>query len=161
MPVNYQAIFEEYGVESIPEPEDTTLAFTHEIYGCLFDPDSPFDLERSSIDDFPDMLEHMLYCSLALKSGKSVHDGVSHLIKTWYRWLRYDSPKFECIQRTASSLGTDVSIFTISRDNLVCSFVFNIADEAADKAVQDYMDFYSLVDDPDALMKGRKHPESN
>jgi len=161
MPVNYQALLEKYGVESIPEPEDTTRAFTCEIWGCLFDPDSPFDLERSSIDDFPDMLEHMLYCSLVLKAGKSVHDGVSHLIRTWYRWLHYENPKYECIQRTATSLGTDVSIFTISRHNNVCSFVFNIADDAADKAIQDYMDFYSSVDNPDALMKGRKRRESD
>lgn len=161
MSVNYHALLEEYGVETIPEPEDTTNAFTHEIYGCLFDPESPFDLERSSIDSFPDMLEHMLYCSLALRPGKSVHEGVSHLIKTWYRWLHYESPKYECIQRTATSLGTEVSIFTISQCNHVCSFVFNIADDAADKATQDYMDFYSPVDDPDALMKKLKQRESN
>lgn len=152
MQLDYEKILKDNGFDAVPEAEETTLAFFHEINNTLFDPDSPFDQEQSSIDDFPDMLDHMLYCSLPLKPGKSVAEGVSYLISKWYSDLAYTNPKYESIQRTSNTLGTDIHIFTISKAT-ACSFLFSITDEAAEKATQDYMDAYSPVDDIDELRR--------
>ena len=94
----------------------------------------------------------MLYCSLSLKPGKSVAEGVSYLISKWYSDLAYKNPKYESIQRTSNTLGTDIHIFTIS-EATACSFLFSISDEAAEKATQDYMDAYSAVDNNDELRR--------
>lgn len=151
MQLDYEKILKENGFDAVPEAEDTTLAFRHELHNTLFEEDSPFNDEQSSVEVFPDLLEHMMYCSLTLKPGKSVEEGVSYLINIWYSRLSYLNPKYESIQRTTSKLGTEVRIFTVAR--AVCSFLFTITDEAAGKAIQDFMDGYSPVDTPEDVLK--------
>lgn len=45
MQLDYEKILKDNGFDSVPEAEETTLAFFHEINNTLFDPDSPFDQE--------------------------------------------------------------------------------------------------------------------
>ena len=152
MQLDYEKILKDNGFDSVPEAEETSLAFFHEIHNTLFDPGTPFDQEQSSVDQFPNILEHMIYCSLPLKPGKTVEDGVSYLVSKWYSSLSYTNPKYESIQRISNTLGTEVHIFTIT-EGTACSFLFSISDEAAEKATQDYMDAYSPVDDIDELRR--------
>jgi len=150
MYLNYEQILKKNGFEAIPEAEDTTRAFHHELHNTLFNEDSPFDEDQSSIREFPDILDHMLQCSLPLKPGKRIDEGVSHLISKWYSGLSYLDPKYESIQRASSKFGTEVRIFTLSQGT-GCSFLFTITDEAAKKFSEEFMDFYSPVDDPEKI----------
>lgn len=152
MYLDYEKILKDNGFDAIPEAEITTRAFHHELHNTLFEENTPFDEGQSSIDEFPDHLDHMLLCSLPLKPGKTTEEGVSYLVSQWYRWLSYQNPKHENIQRTSSRFGTEVRIFTLSQGT-GCSFLFTILDEAAKKFSEEFMDFDSPVDDPEEVMR--------
>lgn len=159
MKQDYHAILVEYGVHKIPEPEDTVLAFYHEIANTLFDDDSPFDFERSKIVQMPNCLEHMIQCSLKLKKGESSDKGIAYFEKKWSEELRYQNAKLETIDRTDSPFGTDIRILTIGNGGAVCSFLFTIVDESACDAVNDFIDGYDAADAPDALLENLRKPE--
>lgn len=160
MQLDYQKILNDYGFESVPEAEDTTLAFYHEIPNILFDDDSPFDVNKFNIDTFPNVLRCMVQCSLPLKPSKTLLEGVQYLIAKWYSDLCYEKPRFESIHRTSSVFGTEVRILTIS-EGTGCSFLFTITDEAAERFSSDFMDSYDGVDNPDEVLTKISSPKSN
>lgn len=152
MQLDYLKILNENGFDSVLEAESTTLAFFHEIHNTLFEADSPFDEDKSSVKEFPNILDHMIYCSLPLKTGETIEKGVQYLVKAWYDRLSYLNPIFESIIRTSSPFGTEVRVFTLTAGT-GCSFLFSITDEASRKFQDEFMESYSPVDNPEAVLK--------
>lgn len=159
MKQDYRTILAEHGVHEVPEPEDTTLAFYHEIANCLFDNDSPFDFERSQIIQMPNYLDHMIQCSLQLKKGETTDKGIAYFEKRWSEALRYEKARLETIDREDSPFGMNIRVLTIGNSGSVCSFLFTIKDEAANKAVDDFVDGYDAIDDPNTLLSKLSKPE--
>lgn len=148
---DYSSILAYYGFDQIPDPEDTTLAFYHEIHNTLFDDDSPFDANASMVVQLPNTLDYMIQCSLELKAGYATPAGVHYLIDKWYASLSYSNTKFEQIQRTSTPFGEEIRILAIS-EATACSFLFTVVDEAARRNSDNFIDGYSPADDPDALL---------
>lgn len=119
MQLDYLKILNDCGLPEVPDPENTTLAFFHEIHNTLFDDDSPFDVKQSMVVELPSNLNYMIQCSLPLKSGIATEDGIRYLMNKWYECLAYQNPKFESVQRTSGCFGTDVRIFTCSNSDLI------------------------------------------
>ena len=146
----FAQILKDCGIEAIEDPETTVTAFDYEINGTIFDPDSPFDIERSDLQRLPEVLESMVVCKLRLLPGKTRWEGLQYLMKTWYRWLAYDKSKHESIHRSESVFGTEVKIFTVGQGS-ACSLIFTIVDQAAEDAKADFIGGYSAVDNPKSL----------
>ncbi len=160
MQLDYQKILNDHGFDSVPEAEETTLAFYHEINNSLFDDDSPFESKKSDVHELPNLLGSMVQCSLPLKSDKTLLDGVQYLTGKWYSDLCYQNPKFENIQRSNSAFGTEVRIFTIT-EKTACSFLFTITDEAAEQFSNEFMDSYGGVDNPEQVLKHLQRNKGN
>jgi len=125
MKSHYLEILKEHGLESIPEADDTALAFYHEIHNTIFDENTPFNIEESSIEDNPNDESAMITCHLQLQKGVSGHEGVSYLMSKWYGRLSYSPAVFESVQRRDSDDEIKIEIFTLSKGS-GCSFLFVI-----------------------------------
>ena len=148
--MEFAQILKDCGIEALDDAETVVTAFDYEINGTMFDPDSPFDIERSECQRLPEVLESMVSCKLRLLPGKTRGEGLQYLMKTWYRWLAFDKPKYESIHRSESVFGTEVKIFTVGQ-GAGCSLTFTIVDQAAEDAMADFIGGYSAVDNPKSL----------
>lgn len=122
MSVNYTSILKKHGFPK-PDIADHLLTFEYEIHGVMFDSNSPFDRNLSTIASRPDSAESLILSKLALKPGYTIHDGVSALKDIWYRWLRYQKPLLECFEIKYFQRSASVRILTIDNKN-ACTLHF-------------------------------------
>lgn len=149
---DYQDILSGYGFDQIPDAEDTVLAFYHEINNTLLDEESPFDVGASFVQQMPGTLDHMIQCSLPLKKGVPLEQGIQYLMSTWYSELAYKNTKFEQVQRNSSPFGEEIRILAMIEHG-ACSFLFTVCDDVAQKNAQSFMDGYDPVDNADELLQ--------
>ncbi len=107
----------------MPEAYETSLAFFHEINNTIFDEDTPFIEEASTISQNSDDIEAMIKCKLVISADKDIGYAANYLLAKWYKSLSYSSPLFERIDRFVEENGQRVEIFTF-KEGCGCSFVF-------------------------------------
>jgi len=112
-------------MESVPEAYETSLAFFHEIGNTIFDDDSPFIEEISSISQNPDDICGMIRCDLKISSGTEIGIAANYLLAKWHERLSYIKPIFERTERLIDGDGQRIEIFTLKK-GCGCSFVFSI-----------------------------------